>query len=523
MAATPSAYASADLDRRYALESIGILKPYDNLDGMLSEVVTGAFRDWLNRREQSRFVHQDLTAADGILSKSKLPYLKLIEDRDILTQISRATRTESLVRTKILREGPRYRVMLEWLHAPKMDLLASETFSLEEPRGIPGEPADFTALKVDLQKGLERLLAKVPMIAQVTGRDGDLVTMNLGRSDKVERGDTIIFGTLEDAKKHPILNSIVDWRFVETGRGIVGDIEENLIFAKVIEEQPGRKVTRWQKVVRILPAVDPSKPANSSSTGSTRTGDPSGTVVHDLADEDPGKVPARLGFISVGPVVGTVGREYSVPADGTTAEDFRAGSTFVFGAAAEGQLWLDRHLFLDGNMTWTAPSGYSQKNAAGDETLASTSASASLMGWRIGAGYLFRSTREVLGPRGFVKLGYGSDTISMTANETEYLGSTQIAGIYVGLGGDLPLRGRYGLQINADIGLMQTMTETGFSSGDPQGVTSVKFGLQGYGWWGPKLRVGAGFIVNNQSASFDNERTLSAVGVSFGPNASFFF
>jgi hypothetical protein len=512
------AHATADLDRKYALETIGILRPYDNLDGMFADVVSSSFREWLSRREQSRFVHQDLSAADDILAKTKLPYLKVIEDKDVLTQITRTTRTESLVRTRILREGPKYRVTLEWLHAPAMDVLASEQFVLDEPRGVPGEPADLSVLRSDLQRGLERLLNKIPIMAQVTGRDGELVTLNLGRGDKIEKGDTVVFGTLEDAKRHPILKSIVDWRFVETGRAVVGDIEENLVFARVVEELPGRKVTRWQKVVKVLPAVDPSKPeplkvAPAGGGSSSRT-------LSEVATENE---PPRLGYITLGPTLGTLGREYSIPQSDTESEDFRSGSSLVFGGVAEGQLWIDQSLFVDGAMTYSLPGGYAQTNAAGDETLAATGSSASIMRWRVGAGYLFRATREVLGPRGFVRIGYGSDSYSLTANEAEYVGTTTFGGLFLGLGGDLPLRGNYGLHLSTDFGLLQSMTETGYTSGDAQGVTSVRFNLEGYGWWGPRLRVGGGIQVGTQSVTFDNDRSISSLGISFGPNFTFFF
>gem|GEM_PF-1177070 len=515
------ARASADLDRKYALESIGILRPYDNLDGMFADVVSSAFREWLSRREQSRFVHQDLSAADPILAGTKLPYIKVIDDKDILKQITRTTRTESLVRTRVLREGPKYRVTLEWLHAPAMDIIATESFSLDEPRGVPGVPADLSLLRADLQKGLERLLNKTPILGQVTGRDGETITLNLGRNDRIEKGDTLIFGTIEDAKRHPILKTIVDWRFVETGRAIVGDIDENMIFARVLEEAPGRKVARWQKVVKVLPAVDPSKPEPVAGAGGAPAADGSSQTVA-------GKVleplePPRLGYITVGPTLGTIGREYTLPAEGAAPAEFRAGSSMVFGGLAEGQLWLDQKFFLDGKLGYTLPGGYAQKNADGTETLSSVGSSVNLMSWRIAAGYMLRATRDVLGPMGYIRIGYGSDNYTFTVNEAEYVGSVQFSGVNLGLGGDLPLRGNLGLKLSTDFGLLQSMTETGLTSGDPQGVTSVKLGIEGYGWWGRRLRVGGGLHVASQSVAFDNDRTISTLGIAFGPNFTFFF
>jgi nucleoside-diphosphate-sugar epimerase len=65
------ARANPELDRLYALETIGILRSWDNVDGLFSEYVTTAYKDWFTK--QSRFTLQDLSKADVLLANSKIP------------------------------------------------------------------------------------------------------------------------------------------------------------------------------------------------------------------------------------------------------------------------------------------------------------------------------------------------------------------------------------------------------------------------------------------------------------------
>jgi hypothetical protein len=120
----PSAFATTELDRQYALESVGFLPSWDNVDGLFTDYVASAYKDYFSK--QSRFVVQDLSKSSDVLVHSKLGYQKAIEDKQVLSQLARSTHSQTLIRTHILKEGPQYRVAIEWLHAPKMEPIAVE-------------------------------------------------------------------------------------------------------------------------------------------------------------------------------------------------------------------------------------------------------------------------------------------------------------------------------------------------------------------------------------------------------------
>ncbi|MBI3535502.1 MAG: hypothetical protein HY072_08490, partial [Deltaproteobacteria bacterium] len=80
----------SELDRQFAIESIGTLQAYDNVDGLFIDYVKKAQEDFF--LNQSRFRFYDLTKANITLTKSKLPFFKLIDDNGILKQIVKSFR-----------------------------------------------------------------------------------------------------------------------------------------------------------------------------------------------------------------------------------------------------------------------------------------------------------------------------------------------------------------------------------------------------------------------------------------------
>ena len=288
---------------------------------------------------------------DNVLSHSKVPYSKLLEDPKILLQVARTSRTQTLLRTKIRKEGPQYRVSIEWLNAPRMELLSSENFVLPEGN-------ELDSARAELQKCLARMIAKVPWKGHVTGRDADSVTVNIGANVGINPGDELIVATLDEAKRHPLLNAVVDWRVSRTGRLIVESVDERIAFCKVAEEESSRQIARNQKVIEVLQKpVEISKPLKGRGNRMRDAGETYAASEHDSGTEPAegstlsatgeesietlDKKP-RLGKISAGLALGSYSRDYTT----STGTGF-TGSSGLFGARLEGQLWVTGELFAD--------------------------------------------------------------------------------------------------------------------------------------------------------------------------------
>jgi hypothetical protein len=475
----PSVFASPELDRTYSLSSIGILRAWDNVDGLFGDMVTKTFTDHLSA--QSRFVVQDLSKANAALMTSKMPYAKVIEDPAILTQLSKTFHLDTFLRTKAYKEGPNYRFTIDWVLAAKLQILATETVEIEEPfRGQLGSDEFRKALT----NALDRMIAKVPFKGAVTGRDQTAVTVNLGSSSGVQKGDMLVIATLDDVKYHPLLKTIVDWRLTPTGRAVVDEVDDGIAFAKIDTEEYGRQIQRFQKVIQVIPAPDKVKVDSHSE---------------DLeAMAKKAHEPPRVGFVAPGLLLGTMGRD----------ADTTSSSGILIGVKGEAQTWFTSDFFADLKLDYGSGSG---------------TPSVSLSQVRLAAGYFYHVTSNFFGPKGWVKLGYQHTGYGMSQDPANKTGDVSYSSLFLGLGGDLPVREDYGVILDVDFGIFGGGTESAGYHGTSTGASSVAFFVGGYAWLQPKMKLQAGIDFKSNSLDFVSGGSISNKTFAISPSLLFYF
>ena len=504
-APTP-AFANGDLDRQYALETVGFLRSWDNVDGLFVDYVAGAYKDYFSH--SSRFALQDLSLADPILLRSKIAYNKLAEDPMILGQVARVTRSQSLIRTKIYKEGPRYRFVIDWLKAPHMDLMVNESFTLEEPRG--GMAFSQEDIKNIVHTALDRMVAKIPFVANVTGRDNGQVTVNIGENAGLKKGDMLVIATIDEVKRHPLLKTIVDWRLTKVGRVEVEQVDRLIAFGKVVDEEQGRQITRYQKVVQVLQEDARANPNNVIIEKDTNT---------QLAETN-----QTFGWGSAGLWLGGFSRQYSSLGGSIN----KNGSAFITGAKAEGQLWFTRDWFAELGFGYGFFS-YSQTDATTGAPLSISSASGNVTTSRIDFGYNYLMSGNFFGPRGWAKVGYHSFSYSLPDSQVDYLTATSWKALFLGIGGVLPIRDQFGAELSFDIGVLRSASETSVLSGDTAGTSDVEFFIGGYYRIKPRMNLRLGVDVISQGADFVNNPTtgnsasVSHKSVTFAPTLVYYF
>lgn len=491
--------ANTDLDRKYALESIGILRSWDNVDGLFADYVASAYRDYFSH--QSRFRLQDLSKSDPILTQSKIPYGKLIADPEILAQLARATRSQTILRTKISKEGSEYRVDLDWLHSPEMVALAHESFTLDEPRDGHGFGAE--QLKEKLQQAVDGLIKDVPFVGSVTGRDGQSVTLNIGATSGVERGDTLQIATLEQVKRHPLLKQVVDWRFNETGKVQVEQVDERISFGKIIEEEPNRQIMRQQKVIAIqhLPAPKHKASAEIQEKETQR------------------EEPPRIGWVSGGLNLGNFSRSYS-SLDNTIGKD---GGGFAYGFKVDSQLWITKEWFAETGLNFDFWSYSQHDTLAGSSTDSTNIGSGNLVGFRIAGGYSYLVDNDLLGPKGWLKLGYHSNAYSLPSSTADATTPITFKSLFVGLGGDLPIRDGFGAVLDFNLGIINGASENTKLSGDTNSASDVSFSIGGYYRYTQRISFRGTLDFISNSADFKTNRTVSQKIITFVPAVLYYF
>ncbi len=489
-----SSFASPELDRQYALTSIGILRAWDNVDGLFGDMVTKTFSEHL--ADQSRFVVQDLTKANQLLMSSKVSYAKVIEDPEVLGTLAKNFKIDSFLRTKIYKEGPNYRFTIDWVHAQKLQLIASESVEVAEP--FKGEGKLGTEeFRGALRSALDRLIAHVPFKGSVTGRDQTSVTVNLGITSGIKKGDTLVFATLDEVKFHPLLKTIVDWRLTPTGKATVDEVDDGLAFAKVDTEEYGRQILRFQKIVQIIPAAESVSIASQS--------------LDTEAMEKKAKEPPRIGYIAPGLMLGSASRETAT----------NTGSGMLYGLKAEAQSWFTSNVFGELRFAY-GTAGFTQKSIS-TQTTNLEGVSTSFSQYRLSLGYFYHVTSNFFGPKGWVKGGLQGTTYGLPLDSTTQTAKASYSGFFLGLGGDLPVRGDYGAILDVDFGVFGTGTDEGNFFGSSSGSSSLNVFVGGYGWIEPKMKLQVGIDFKSHSMDFLNGASISNRVFAISPSLLFYF
>lgn len=494
------ARATPVYDREFTLERVGALKPWDNADQAFADLVREAYGEYFG--DHSRFRYQDVSKTDTVLTKSKIAYDKVIEDKQVLQQVGRSLKLNSLIRTKVFKQSGFYEVQIDWINLPRADLLTSENFTIQEPTaGLVGFPERF---KSEIKAGVERMLKRFPFIGQVTGRDDDWITVALGSADGVSKGDTFVISTIEEVKRHPLLDKVVDWRFDRIGALKVEDVDRHLSFCKVMEQEPGKEFAPLQKVTALIPGEDRSKLASTRAPEEPST---------ESRYERP-----RTGWVAGGIGLGVHNRSYQNPATGLGQD----GSGFNILARGESQIWLTKHWFAEIAL-YQGFFGYSQKDLATGVTSTGVGSSGTMTRFRINGGYTFFATPDFFGPRGWVKLGYGRTSYSMTSNAAESLSSMSFGGLFLGVGGDLPLRPRWGVMAEIDFAVFKAATEELALSGTVTGVTDTLFYIGGYYWFHSRLKLNFGLELITHGADFISNNQVTHRSITFVPAIQYYF
>jgi hypothetical protein len=382
-----------------------------------------------------------------------------------------------------------------------MDQMASVSFTLDEPS--EGSTFEKNRIAEPLKAHLSRLFEQVPFLGTVTGRDNNSIVINLGLSSRLSQGDTIVIGSIDEVRKHPKLKTTVDWRLTRTGKAEIQQIEENMAFCKILEEEPGHEISRFQKVVRIEKPLLVQVPEQAPATLN-----------------EPPSDPPRVGWMSASLAPGSSSWQFSSPQSSIS----NLGGGIAMAANASAEVWLTKEWFFDlsfGYSGW----GFSQKDAASG-TLTTVSANggvgASVFSTKLNFGYTYLATGDFFGPKGWLKLGYKTNALSLPSSLTEGTGPTTFGSVFLGIGGDVPIRGKWGVQADFNYRVFSSVSQS-WVGGEANSSSDFQLQLGSYYRLTHRVNVLAQLIIQASGAEFSNGASLNQNVITFGPSLMYYF
>ena len=486
------AEANPENDRIFQLDSVGWLDASDNADGIFTDFLEEQYSAYFSA--QTRFVVKPLDGLSTVFNDSNAKYSDLIQQPEIIKKISLRFKIENLIRTQVSKEGDSYHFQLEWVYAPKGDVLSSVEFRYTDPRNEEGLLQ--SELPKIIHKGLDDLIQKLPFLGQVTGIDGDTITISVGRNQNLKPKDFVTLYTLQSLKRHPILKTIEEWQWQPVGRAQVDQVEDSLCFAKVTQLENGQKIMRFQKIKEILPG--PPDPKTDDTLKKT--------------DDIP-----RLGWVAANIGVGNYSRDVGLPGNVSG----RSGGGFLQRFELDSQVWLNSRFNAQGTLAGTIFK-YSPTDLASGTSLG-TSYSGSGTELRLAVGYALFPMKTVYDSIAWVHLGYKTIHYSLPNQLSDYTANSDFGSLFIGVGGEVALYNSFGAEMGLDLGVLRSASQVDLGFGDASATTDVGFRIAGIYHLSDTFFLRILFKINSQSMDFLSGQSVSQKTFSIVPSFMYYF
>jgi len=393
---------------------------------------------------------------------------------------------------------------LEWLHVPHMEIIGSLEFNVEAPS--IGKTLVVESLNATLKQALNKLIAKVPFQGNVTGKEGHWVTINLGSLSGIKKGDILVIGTLDEVKQHPLLKKIVEWKSSPTGKIVVEQAEEAISFCKILEEDTGRDISRFQKIIQVQKAASPQQ-ADVVSEFSEQPAIP-------LASEA-----TRMGSLSLSLFPALYDRQYS-----DSSGISNTGGGIAYGAAASSEIRLTREWFAGLDIKFSFLNFTQKDISSGQQSPASLNGGVSqtALSYKLNVGYMYFLNREIFGPKGWLRGGYKSDAYNMPSTLGEFIGPITFGSFFVGAGAALPLRGNWGATADLSFRFITAVNQS-YVADTLNGTSDVQFYLGGYYRINANSTFKLGIDVTSNSATYTAGASINQKMVSIAPALLYYF
>jgi len=491
----PLAHASPENDRVYQLENLSWLKAADNVDGIFADYLDGIYTQYFD--DQSRFVIKKLYGLDQVLGNSSLPYIELIQSKDLVKKIAQKFRVENLIRTRVYKEAETYRFVMEWVFAPTGDVLSQFEFRYIDPKKEGG--LENSDLSEAIKRGLDSLIEKLPFLGQITGVENDVITVNIGRNQHVQPNETFVISTLQSVRRHPLLNKIEEWRFIPTGRARVEQVESSMSFAKVIETEPDQSILRYQKIREILPA--PATPVKEVEK----------PVESDLP---------RIGWVAANLGIGSYSREVGLPNGGQG----RTGGGILGTFEVDSLLWLNSRWLAQASLM-AGIDKYSPKNiSTGAETGSGYSGSTNQV--RLAVGYSLFPARTIFDAIGWIDAGLRYTGYSLptdTGTGSNQTGGSSFTSFFLGIGGEVPVNEKIAVQMGLDLGLLRGASQDQPKFGDASASSDLMFSVGGTYRIEDRVFLRLLLKLNSQAMDFPAGESVSQKMFSVAPSLMYYF
>ncbi|HVK61460.1 MAG TPA: hypothetical protein VM432_07915, partial [Bdellovibrionales bacterium] len=288
---------------------------------------------------------------------------------------------------------------------------------------------EIPEIREQVRQLYRQVVSKLPYDGLILSRQGNRVTINLGKSDGIKKGQSLTAVQIISATRHPKFNFLLSTEKEIIGQLKVLKVDDTLSFAAIISEKERNAVQKLAKISGVQQVVygepDSLEPGGGKDSGVTGRADAPVSFGQNPREWVP-VAPPSFGQVGIQLGLGTF--TASISKNNQT----RDGASQMYpNAILMGELWL--------NPNWIAKMELRQGIATTsnpDEESNASDANHLLSRYALGLGYNFLLRDDFWGPKIQVTAGYFNYRDSVA--ESERL-TTTVSGMQIGVNGTFPL------------------------------------------------------------------------------------
>lgn len=447
------------IDEDLTIRRVAVLPVMDNVDGIYARPIETQLINLVKGSHRWDYVESNI--AGGLPTVGEME-----ENPDQVVKSIRSIEADAVFAAAASRGPNGISIRLNLFLKKDGKLLAQELLNNHPRFEIP-------QLKEQMNTLYGRLVAKLPYDGLILSRQGQRVTINLGRSDGLVKDQMLTAVQIISVNRHPKFNFLISTEKEILGKIKILKVDESLSFGAIISEKERGAIARLAKISGLDQVNYPEPEALGAPAGGDLGERPDAKVTFgkDAKEWLPVRPPS---FGQVGLALGFGMYQSSVTLD--TVGSMEAQSLFYPSLAAHGELWLNPQWTIRAELAQGVLSTGNPRSGSSPSTL-----NHSMSRYSLSAVYNFLLRDDFWGPKIQVSGGFASYRMYVDDSSPQALTTTTFSGAMLGLGGSFPINDDKIWYLGGKLNLFisPSLQETPNASGSGGSVSVNNFALTG--------------------------------------------
>lgn len=490
-----SANYVSDLDKTLTLRRVAVLPVTDNIDGIYARPMEARLIELI--RESHRWDYVETKVVGQVLTPADLE-----ADPEQVKKLAEGSGADALFALRASR-GPNGVTLV-------MDLFSSGDGKLLLQETLKDYPQYETKeLLAQVQTLYTKLVQKMPYSGLVLSRQGNRVTVNLGKRDGISANTIVTAILIVKVNRHPKFNFLINTEREVLGKIKIEKVDNTISFGLVVSEKARGAIERNTKLTGIdyVKYDDSQSFVGAQKEGLDLTDDANKLSFGPGAKEWIPVSPPTFG--KVGLLLGLGSYQYNVNLD--TPGPLTAGNNLYPSIRLDGEIWITPEWNV---ITMIRQGVLSASNPREGSSPKDLNINISRYNLYFGRNFLLRD--DFFGPKIQVFAGFTKFTSYVDSSSPLAFTSTSYSALAVGVKGELPITDDALWTIGAglEVFIGTSFQETPASSGGDNKNTVNSYQIYGNYKWSQRLRLVGELFFEQYSTSFSGGGTRAETATS---------